>query len=190
MTSEIIMGLRILLLMKHQKHLLRTGSNHKLLYVNQRSNPAIYSGKTEYQYLDMPRAGSGPGFSYGKRVRIQMMRKVFVFVSAQDDAEKTIRFARACCSYVRETEKIPIADQYLFHDEGRNIRQIEDLNIGHEYLVDIRICRELMMLCDEVWVFLNRQPDDPVIMILSMADELEMEIHIFRKEELCQIGTI
>ena len=114
-----------------------------------------------------------------------MMKKVFVCVSMQKNAESTIQFARACCSHVRERGIIPIASQYLFHDETRNVPQVENLEIGHEYLVDIRICRELMMICDEVWVFMNRDPDDLIIMVLNMADELEMEVRIFRKGELC-----
>jgi len=84
---------------------------------------------------------------------------------------------------------IPIASQYLFHDEIRNIHQIEDMDEGHEYLVDVRICRELMMLCDEVWIFMNKDPDDLMIMVFSMADEMEMEVHIFRKDELCGLIT-
>ena len=119
-----------------------------------------------------------------------MMKKVFVCVSMQKNAERTVQFARACCSYVRERGIIPIASQYLFHDETRNVPQVEDLETGHEYLVDIRICRELMMLCDEVWLFLNREPDDLIIMVLSMADELEMEVRIFRKEELCGLCMV
>ena len=116
-----------------------------------------------------------------------MMKKVFVCVSMQKNAERTISFARACCSHVRERGMIPIASQYLFHDETRNIPVIADLDAGHEYLVDIRICRELMMICDEVWVFMDRDPDDLMIMVLSMADELEMKVHIFRKGEACEL---
>ena len=106
-----------------------------------------------------------------------MMKRVFVCVSTQASAEETIRFARACCSKVWEKEMIPIADQYLFHDEDRNNRQIANLNCGHEWMVDIRICRELMMLSDEVWVFMTYEPDEPMIMVLSMADEMDMEVH-------------
>ena len=82
---------------------------------------------------------------------------------------------------------IPIASQYLFHDETRNIPVFADLDVGHEYLVDIRICRELMMICDEVWVFMDKDPDDLMVMVLSMADELEMKVHIFRKGEACEL---
>ena len=113
------------------------------------------------------------------------MKKIFVCVSLQYSAERTIDFARACCCLVRERGMIPIASQYLFHDETRNIPSIEGLDLGHEYLIDVRICRELMMVCDEVWIFMNRDPDDLMIMVLSMADEMEMEVHIFRKDELC-----
>ena len=80
---------------------------------------------------------------------------------------------------------IPIASQYLYHDETRNNNQIQELDEGHEYLVDVRICRELMMVCDEAWFFMTRDPDDLMIMVLEMADEMEMEVHIFRKEEVC-----
>ena len=114
-----------------------------------------------------------------------MMKKVFVCVSMQKNAERTIQFARACCSHVRERGMIPIASQYLFHDETRNIPQVADLDAGHEYLVDIRICRELMMICNEVWIFMDQDPDDLMVMVLSMADELEMDVHIFRKGDLC-----
>jgi len=44
-----------------------------------------------------------------------------------------------------------------------------------------------MMICDEVWVFMDRDPDDLMIMVLSMADELEMKVHIFRKGEACEL---
>ena len=66
-----------------------------------------------------------------------MMKKVFVCVSMQGNAEKTVQFARACCGHVRQRGMIPIASQYLFHDETRNIPQISDLDAGHEYLVDM-----------------------------------------------------
>ena len=133
-----------------------------------------------------PGAVHGPGIFYVKEeAEENMMKKIFVCVSMQYDAERTVQFARACCSYVREQGMIPIASQYLYHDETRNIHQIEDLDEGHEYLVDVRICRELMMLCDEAWIFMNKDPDDLMIMVFSMADEMEMEVHIFRKDELC-----
>ena len=118
-----------------------------------------------------------------------MMKKIFICVSMQYDAERTVQFARACCGYVREQGMIPIASQYLYHDETRNIHQIEDLDMGHEYMVDVRICRELMMLCDEVWIFMTGAPDDLMILVLSMADEMGMEVHIFRKGELCRLSA-
>jgi len=118
------------------------------------------------------------------------MKKIFVCVSIQYSAERTIDFARACCGLVRERGMIPIASQYLFHDETRNVQRIEELDEGYEYLFDVRICRELMMLCDEVWVFMNKDPDDLMIMVLGMADEMEMEVHIFRKEELCGLNMV
>ena len=118
-------------------------------------------------------------------MRENMMKKIFVCVSVQYNAERTVQFARACCSYVRNRGLIPIASQYLYHDETRNNNQIQELDEGHEYLVDVRICRELMMVCDEAWFFMTRDPDDLMIMVLEMADEMEMEVHIFRKEEVC-----
>ena len=116
-----------------------------------------------------------------------MMKKVFVCVSLQKNAERTVDFARKCSSYIREKGMIPMASQYLFHDETRNLREINDANVSHEYMVDIRICRELMMLSDEVWIFMDKDPDDLMIMILSMADELEMHVRVFMKGELCEL---
>ena len=36
---------------------------------------------------------------------------------------------------------------------------------------------------------MNKDPDDLMIMVFSMADEMEMEVHIFRKDELCGLIT-
>ena len=119
-----------------------------------------------------------------------MMKKVFVCVSMQKNAERTVDVARAACRYIREKDIIPVAPQYLYHDETRNIASIDDLDAGHEYLIDIRMCREMMMVCEEVWIFMDRDPDDMMIMILSMADELEMDVHIFRKGESCGLCMV
>ncbi len=82
---------------------------------------------------------------------------------------------------------IPVASVYLFHDEERNSSRLEDPDLGHEYLVDGRICREQMMDCDEVWIFKNRDPDDLMIMVNSMADEMAMEIQTFGEDEICRL---
>ncbi len=114
-----------------------------------------------------------------------MFKKVFVNVSIQRNAWRTTELALACCRYVRQCEMIPVAPQYLFHDENRNCPCIEDLDMGHEYLVDVRMCREQMMDCDKVWIFKNKDPDDLMIMVMCMADEMEMEVRIFGEDELC-----
>ena len=67
-----------------------------------------------------------------------MMKKIFVCVSMQKSAEQTVELARECSRYVREKEMIPIAPQYLFHDETRNISNIENVDTGHEFFTDIR----------------------------------------------------
>ena len=96
-----------------------------------------------------------------------MMKKVFVYVSIQNDPELTVRFARACCSYARDRGLIPIASQYLFHDDSRNNFQISDLKNNQDLLIDLQICRELMTLCDMVWVFMDGEPDDMMLMVLN-----------------------
>ena len=120
-----------------------------------------------------------------------MMKKIFVCVSIQTSADRTIRLAQTCCALVRRKGMIPIASQYLFHDEDRNSHKIRDLDEGFEYLVDVRICRELMMICDEAWIFMNKEPDDLMIMVLGMAGELDMETRIIKKgEQLCGLNMM
>lgn len=112
-----------------------------------------------------------------------MMKKIFVCVSMQKNAEQTVELARECSRYVREKEMIPIAPQYLFHDETRNISNIENVDTGHEFFTDIRICREQMMLSDEVWFFVDPAPDDVMSMLASMADEMQKKVQIFARGE-------
>ena len=112
-----------------------------------------------------------------------MMKKIFICVSMQKNAEKTVELARECSRYVREKEMIPIASQYLFHDETRNISNIENVDTGHEFFIDIRICREQMMLSDEVWFFVDPAPDDVMSMLASMADEMQKKVQIFARGE-------
>lgn len=116
-----------------------------------------------------------------------MMKKVFVCVSMQKSAEQTVQFARECCRYVREKEMIPIASQYLFHDETRNVSEIEKVDTGHEFFTDIRICREQMMLSDEVWVFMDSDADDMMTLIVAMAEEMQINIRIFIKGERIKV---
>ena len=112
-----------------------------------------------------------------------MMKKIFVCVSMQKNAEKTVDLARECCRFVREQGMIPIASQYLFHDETRNVSDIENVDTGHEFFVDIRICREQMMLCDEIWFFVDPAPDDVMSMLAQMADEMQKKVQIFARGE-------
>lgn len=116
-----------------------------------------------------------------------MMKKVFVCVSMQKNAEQTVQYARECCRYVREKEMIPIAAQYLFHDETRNVSDIEEVDTGHEFFTDIRICREQMMLSDEVWVFMDSDADDMMTLIVAMAEEMQINVRVFIKGERIKV---
>ena len=119
-----------------------------------------------------------------------MMRKIYVCVSVQDNAEETVRFARACCLYVRDRGLMPMASHYMSHNDARNFTRVEDLEDTSDYIEEIRIRREELKMSDEAWIFINREVDEPMVMDVSMANDLEIEIQVFRKEDLCGLIII
>ena len=118
------------------------------------------------------------------------MRRIYVCVSIQRNAEETVQFARACCSFVWDKGFLPMASHYMCHNESQNIIDTEGLDDNSDYLEMIRAHREELKLSDEAWFFIKGEKDAPMIMDYSMAFDLEIPVHTYSEEELCSLNVI